>query len=350
MNVGGGATIGNLVINGDLFVTGGGSGTGLNVASGSTLTQSAGKTVNVAGGGQIVLNSAYTVPAGQTYFLDGAGSKFQVNNADFGLGSNATATVTNGATLSGQTVSVGTNGNGALNVDGPGSTVIATGGDSEFGLSHSTATVTFSDGGTGSFANGLDLAPSLFGDSSASVTVKTGGHLNTGTLTLANSPGSSESPTATLTVTDANSTVTISPGNTLQLGGPFISSNAKLTVKDNASLSVGTGGNTTIYPGAVLNINGGFVDLKTLTYNGGTVNFSAGSLSILGNLQVGVSGVLGSDVTLGASQQLNLSGTTSVDSFHTLNISGGTLNTGALNVNGTFNFTGGTLGITGLVG
>ncbi len=337
-------------VNGDLYVTGGGAGSGLNVASNSTLSQAAGKIVNVSSGGQIVLNATYTAPAGQSYFLDGAGSKFQVIKADFGLGSGAAANVTNGATLSGQSLSIGTNGNGNLTVDGPGSTAVATGDISNFGLSHSTGTVVFSNGGTGSFPNGLQLAASLYADTSASVTVKSGSHLNTGLLTVAASPGSQESPTATLTVTDANSTVTVSAGNTLQLSGPLSIGNATLNVQNNASLTVGAGGNTALYPGAVLNINGGYADLKTLNYNGGTINFPAGSLSFLGNLQVGVGGPLGSDVTLGASQQLSLSGTTTIDPFHTLNLTGGTLNTGSLAVNGTFNFTGGTLGITSAAG
>jgi len=115
-------------------------------------------------------------------------------------------------------------------------------------------------------------------------------------------------------------------------------------------VSVGTGGNTTIYPGAVLNIDGGYADLKTLNYNGGTINFSAGSLSFVGDLNVGVGGALGSDVTINSARQLTLSGTTIVAPFHTLNLTGGLLSTGDLSVSGTFNFTGGTLSITGAGG
>src|SRR6185295_6038730 len=100
------------------------------------------------------------------------------NNGDFGLGSGANASVTNGAKLSGTSLSIGTNGNGTLVVDGNGSTAIATTFVSQFGLNHSTGVATFSNGATGSFANGLELAPSMFADSTATVTVKTGAHLN----------------------------------------------------------------------------------------------------------------------------------------------------------------------------
>jgi autotransporter family porin len=349
MNVGSASTVGILNLNGDLYIAGGGVGTGLNVAANSTFTQAPGKLVNIQSGGQMVLNSAYTAPVGQLYFVDGSNSKLQVNN-DFGLGSGASASVTNSATLAVQTLSLGTNGNGTLLVDGNGSTAIATGPLSSIGLNHSTGIVTFSNGATGSFAGGLQLASSMFADTSATVTVKTGAHLNTGTLTVAASSSNSESPTATLTVTDANSSVNISAGNLFQISGPSIPGNATVNVQDNGSLTVGNGGSTAIHPGAILDINGGYADLKTLNYYGGNINFTAGSLSYLGNLTVGVGGPLGSDVTINASKQLTLSGTTTVDPFRTLTLSGGTLNTGSLVVNGTFNFVGGTLGITGANG
>src|SRR5262249_6172764 len=47
---------------------------------------------------------------------------------------------------------------------------------------------------------------------------------------------------------------------------------------------------------------------------------------------------------------LTLSGTTSVDAFHTLSLTGGVLNTGDLSISGTFNFTGGALVISGANG
>jgi len=43
-------------------------------------------------------------------------------------------------------------------------------------------------------------------------------------------------------------------------------------------------------------------------------------------------------------------GATIIDPFHTLNLTGGLLSTGDLSISGTFNFTGGTLAITGASG
>jgi hypothetical protein len=196
----------------------------------------------------------------------------------------------------------------------------------------------------------LELAPSMFADSTATLTVKSGGQLNTGLLSLANTSAVNESPSATVTVTDANSSVNLSPGSTLQLSGPTMPGNATLNIKNNGSLTVGVGGNTTMYAGAVLNISGGFADLKTLNYNGGTINFNSGALNFIGNLELGVGGALGSDLTIDASKSLTLSGTTFVDAFHTLSLTGGVLNTGDLSISGTFNFTGGALVINGANG
>jgi hypothetical protein len=57
-----------------------------------------------------------------------------------------------------------------------------------------------------------------------------------------------------------------------------------------------------------LNINGGTVDLKTVNNSGGAFNFTAGSLSYLGNLTVGTGGLLGTNLILNADRQLTLSG------------------------------------------
>jgi len=52
LNVGGGPLVGVLNVNGDIYVSGGGAGTGLTVASGSTFTHAAGKNMFLQSGGQ----------------------------------------------------------------------------------------------------------------------------------------------------------------------------------------------------------------------------------------------------------------------------------------------------------
>src|SRR5262249_52012087 len=76
------------------------------------------------------------------------------------------------------------------------------------------------------------------------------------------------------------------------------------------------------------------------------LNLVAGSVSFIGNLTAGTGGLLGSNPNIAANQSVTLTGTTTIDPSHTLTLSGGTLNTGSLTVNGTFAFNAGTLGIT----
>ena len=105
------------------------------------------------------------------------------------------------------------------------------------------------------------------------------------------------------------------------------------------------GGSNSALGTGTLTINGGAVDLGAFA-PGVNVNLMAGSLSFTGNLTVGTGGLLGSNLILNADRQLALSGTTTVDASRTLTLSGGTLTTGSLVVNGTFSFIAGTLAIT----
>ena len=91
---------------------------------------------------------------------------------------------------------------------------------------------------------------------------------------------------------------------------------ATVNVLDGGVLTVGTGGATTLNATGIININSGTVDLKTLTDNGGTINFTSGTLSYLGNLTVGTGGILGMNVTLDTNKQLTLTGTTTIDPSH----------------------------------
>lgn len=111
-----------------------------------------------------------------------------------------------------------------------------------------------------------------------------------------------------------------------------------------------TAGATTVNASNTFTISGGTVNLGTLTWNAGTIILTSGSLSFGGDLTVGVGGMLGPNLTVDSTKTLSLSGTTSIGAFHFLTVSGGTFNTGTLVNNGTFNFTGGAVGITGAGG
>jgi hypothetical protein len=158
---------------------------------------------------------------------------------------------------------------------------------------------------------------------------------------------------STLAIDGAGSAATLAQNANFTLGGSgFIASTGVLTVSNNGTFTVGTGGTSNIVNGTI-NINGGSIDLKTLNYTGGpnvTVNFNSGALSFIGDLHVGVGGFLGQNLALDPSKVLTLPGTTTIDQFKTLTLFGGTLSTGTIISNGTFNFTSGTLDITGAGG
>ena len=77
------------------------------------------------------------------------------------------------------------------------------------------------------------------------------------------------------------------------------------------------------------------MNLQTLVNNGGKINFNSGSLSYLGNLTIGAGGLLGTSLLLDDTQQLTLSGTTTVNAGTFLQVeSGAVYNTGTLTNNG----------------
>ena len=181
-------------------------------------------------------------------------------------------------------------------------------------------------------------------DSVALVTVESGADVSFKDVTLASAELSATS--ATLTVTGAGSTVTLAASDVLTVGHSSVGS-ATVNVLDGGALTVGAGGSTILNATGTINIDGGTADLKTLTNNGGIINFTAGALSFLGNLTVGSGGVLGANLTLDSNQLLTLSGATTIDSGRTLTLNGGTLSTSSLVVNGAFHFDRGVLELTG---
>jgi hypothetical protein len=130
-------------------------------------------------------------------------------------------------------------------------------------------------------------------------------------------------------------------------GESTLSNNSRITIRNGAGAELGS---LLLEPTSVVTIDGGTVEMNTLTNNGGTIEFLAGSLSYVGNLTVGTGGLLGENLTLDSNHELTLTGTTTVDASRTLTLTGGSLSTGSLVVNGAFNFDSGRLAITGGAG
>jgi autotransporter-associated beta strand protein len=346
INIGSGAITGTLNASGFVTVDGvlarNNAGSNFNLATGTTMT--------IENGGRASFTGTYNTASNAIYNIVGVGSKLETLSAGtIGIAAGAQVNVTAGGLLSSvDHIDIGNGGNGTLTADGSGSTVTALGAgqNSNFGFGGSTATAMFSNNATANFST-LQLVTATTAGTTANMNIQSGADLSA-TILLVNIQGGSTA--GTLTVTDPGSTVTLNnPLNpAFQIGAT--SGTATLNVNDNAVFTVAGNSSTTMNASAVININGGSVALNTLTYNGGTVNLNSGSLSYGGNLTVGLGGMLGQNLTLDATRSLTLSGITTIDAFHTLTLSGGTLNTGALVVNGTLAFNGGTLGIIGAGG
>lgn len=261
-----------------------------------------GGSLSVSGAGQWTL--AGTDVAGKTV-VDGtlfaaANSSLQASGVIVGNATNANGYLTVGDANAGAeldllsgNITVGNNGNGTLTLQNSSALEIdnlnaATVGLTVAANSGSTGTVTL----TGNSA--LDLA---------------------GNVTVGN-PGSST----------AKGTISLTNGGTLS--------------DDNFPLAISSGGNVTL--------NGGSLDVASIT-NNGTFAYLSGSLTLgSSNLSIGAGGLLGSSLNLTNGDAITVSGNTSIPSGGSLTINGGDFTTGSLLVNpgGTLAFTSGSLDLT----
>jgi hypothetical protein len=351
VTVGSGAKTGSLIAGGDITIDGGllqfnnaGSAFGFN-----------NHTMNIQNGGSFVNAGFRNLGDASTYNVTGAGSELSISGAELRINNGTEVHVSAGgavSTTSLLSIAVA-GGDGTLTVAGSGSSATSTtlgGGAMLWGTNGDTATVTFSDNATGTFGNVsmADGATLNDADSLALVTVESGADVSFKDITMASVGDAATS--ATLTVTGAGSSVTLAAaGDNLFLGDGSVGS-ATVNVLDGGALTIGAGGLTVLNATGTINIDGGTAHLNVLFNNGGTLNFTAGSLSLAGDLTVGNGGQLGANLTLDTNKQLTINGTTIIDSSHTLALNGGTFSTHGLIVNGTLAFNAGTLNITGLGG
>ena len=355
VNIGSGTVTGTLNSNNELTVDGGvlqtaNSGSALNLNNLGALG------IQVFGGGRVSFNGSFVMGGGFSsitlYSIFGVGSKLEtLGGGNLGLLSGASLSVGGGGLLTvAGSLNLGQTTNGAIVVDGAGSKLTVAGATAiaPFG---STSSVTLQNASTGNTFGDINIAgnPAQGGTTTGSMSVLSGATATIGNLNLDIGGGDlSSGETATFVVDGTSSSVTITSGANVNISQNSLNPGT-LTVSNNGAFTVGAGGTTTINAGGTININGGIADLKTLirTDNSAVINFTAGSLSFLGSLNVGVDGLMGQSLTLDASKVLTLNGTTTIDAFKTLTLSGGTLSTGSLVVNGTFAFDSGTLDITG---
>ena len=206
-----------------------------------------------------------------------------------------------------------------------------------------TADVTFRNSTTGSLGN-VDLAYDTVAGTTGIFNVESGATVTTGRLRVASLGGTTTS--GTITVDGAGSSLTQSGASPLTVGHASTGT-ATINVTNGGTFSTGTGSatlnptGTILVDGGTFNFNGPIVD------NGLTLNFLAGTINVFGDFTIGAGGLIDGDIYLASNDQFGVGGTTTIDALRTLSLTGGTLTTGELVVDGTFVFQTGTLSITG---
>jgi hypothetical protein len=101
-----------------------------------------------------------------------------------------------------------------------------------------------------------------------------------------------------------------------------------LNILDGGTFNAGAA--TTVQATGRISIQGGTAFLGALHKQGGTLEFGHGSLSYIGDLDIGSGGLLGPDLTLPPNRHLALSGTATVEAGNALILAGGAFSAGTL--------------------
>jgi hypothetical protein len=248
--------------------------------------------------------------------------------------------VSNGGLLSSASymdIGVGAGTTGTLTVDGSASAASAnTGLFSVWGSAAGQATVTFSNGATGTFGI-INMAVDNQAGTSANVLVQTGAHLNTGTISMATF---SAPISATLNVQGAGSTVTQFGLSSVDVGHSA-AGNAAINIGTTASGAVFTtgAGSTTISKTGTVTVGsttstGALVANGDVSVFGGTLQVASGSV---------VSIAAGKTMTISNTGKVKGSGTITGSVVNHVGTVAPGLSPGSLSING--NYTQNALGI-----
>jgi T5SS/PEP-CTERM-associated repeat protein len=333
-------------------------------------------TLNVQNDGQVSNTVGYlgnNTGSSGTATVDGIGSKW-VNSSDLYVGNSGTGTlnVRNGGQVSNRSGYLGYNSgtSGTATVDGSrskwtnseslhvgntgtGTLKIQNGGEASdtYGYlgyesgSSGTATV---DGSGSKWTNSQGLYVGIYGN--GTLNVKNGGQVSC----VYGYVGCATSVLSKVTVDGSGSQLNCT-GGTLMVGSFGGESRGKgsVTVQNGGQLTVP--GTIVLFSACSLNIlSGGIVSTNYLSrMSGSTFNWVNGTLNFTRQLSVGDTGSLGTSVTLGAGRILNVTEGTYLLTGSSLTLSGGNFTTDSIVIGylgGTFNWTSGTLGITGAGG
>ena len=237
-------------------------------------------TINVGSNSTIAITGDFRQDTAIFLNLDLPGASF-TTTGEFSANSSSVITIARGGSLTSSTLSFG--GGAQVLVDGPGSSMNAT-GIADFGAAAGDARIIYTNHSTGTFG-GLSIGN---GFSGATFTVQNGADIQAADLFVG--IGVQQ---GLVTVSGPGSSLTLGTG-TVMLGGDSLGSGS-ISVFDAATFTSGPGPFFLRKTG-YLNINGGTVLLNApIIQQGGSVNFQSGLLSMPGNVEISAAGLFGAD-------------------------------------------------------
>lgn len=328
------------------------SGTGADITLGASdaMTLSGGS-LNVSGAG---LGNGLTLNSGATLTIDNSVSALNVSSTGTGSG----ISLNSGATLSQSAGTITTSNftragtfthtGGTFAVDGgvfnnsaATFNFAAGGGEIAFQLLNGATTTgitTLNVGTGGSATRAFDV---LSGSTLSTSAASTIGQSGTGSATLrVSGAGSTWNANSFINVGQVTGTLVVEDGGAVNTNGNPLQTGTSAT--GIATLTIQDGGSISTFASVNLGLTVGSTTVATVTGNGST----------LGATNVFIGGSNSSDggtasLTIGPGAEVNVSTQTRIRTPGTLNISGGNLNTFNFTRTGTFNFTDGTLTMTG---
>jgi T5SS/PEP-CTERM-associated repeat protein len=246
----------------------------------------------------------------------------------------------------GSRMEIGRNNDGRVVVSGNGSRLDASANNTshDLGTLDAAGTLTYQNGAGGQIVGWLQVGSDASNATRGYLNVFSDADLTVGSLFVGLLGATGE-----VTVDGPGSTLVQTGTSSLYIGATS-GGDSQLLIRDGGTFSTSTGLVTLNATGAI-NVDGGTLNLNgSISFNGGALNFLAGTINVPGSFIVGTDGPLGQNVTLASPHALNVPGTLIVDPFRTLTLDGGSLTTSSLDVDGTLDFHGGTLRITGAGG
>ena len=206
----------------------------------------------------------------------------------------------------------------------------------------------------------LDVGNSATPADAATVRVLSGAAVTADTVRIGDPEGLGTAATANLEVTGGGSRVELNPGGAMTVGANAgaISNQGVVDLVDGGTLDT-SAGTLAIRSSGVLNIDGGRLTTAPIMTQQGVVAFGSGTIDWRGDYDVGIGGLLGTDLQLSGGQELLVGGATTIDADASLSIDGGAFETDTLTNNGEFAFGSGrfrlaaedlTVGAGGLLG